>query len=144
MKQVSHLLKYESTLGIFDAEVKPASDNDISVDGKISKSSLTVTPPTFHGGVIYIFMELGIDLVIKGTGVFVDKEWVGKRIEAGAKKMLIAAPGKGDIPTYFVGVNAELYNHSEAIISNAFRTTNCLAPFVKVIDQNFGNHFVKL
>ncbi|KAM0036289.1 putative glyceraldehyde-3-phosphate dehydrogenase (NADP(+)) (phosphorylating) [Helianthus debilis subsp. tardiflorus] len=121
MKQVSHLLKYESTLGIFDAEVKPASDNGISVDGKISKSSLTVTPPTFHGG----------------TGVFVDKEGVGKRIEAGAKKMLIAAPGKRDIPTYFVGVNAELYNHSEAIISNAFRTTNCLAPFVKVINQNF-------
>ncbi|MFS7919491.1 putative glyceraldehyde-3-phosphate dehydrogenase (NADP(+)) (phosphorylating) [Helianthus anomalus] len=115
MKQASHFLKYDSTLGIFDA----------------NPSSLP-------------WKELGIDLVIKGTGVSVDKEGVGKHIEAGAKKVLITSPGKGDILTYVVGVNADLYNHSEAIISNAFRTTNCLAPFAKIIDQNFGNHFVKL
>ena len=85
------------------------------------------------------YRELGIDLVIEGTGVFVDREGAGKHLEAGAKKVLITAPGKGDIPTYVVGVNAELYDHSETIISNASCTTNCLAPFVKVLDQKFGN-----
>ena len=83
--------------------------------------------------------DLGIDLVIEGTGVFVDSEGAGKHIQAGAKKVLITAPGKGDIPTYVVGVNADAYNPDEPIISNASCTTNCLAPFVKVLDQKFGN-----
>lgn len=82
--------------------------------------------------------DLGVDLVIEGTGVFVDREGAGKHIQAGAKKVLITAPGKGDIPTYVVGVNADLYNPDEPIISNASCTTNCLAPFVKVLDQKFG------
>ncbi|XP_010425376.1 PREDICTED: glyceraldehyde-3-phosphate dehydrogenase A, chloroplastic isoform X2 [Camelina sativa] len=82
--------------------------------------------------------ELGIDIVIEGTGVFVDREGAGKHIEAGAKKVIITAPGKGDIPTYVVGVNADAYSHDEPIISNASCTTNCLAPFVKVLDQKFG------
>lgn len=77
--------------------------------------------------------------MIEGTGVFVDQEGAGKHIQAGAKKVLITAPGKGDIPTYVVGVNADLYSPDEPIISNASCTTNCLAPFVKVIDQKFGN-----
>lgn len=85
---------------------------------------------------------MGIDLVIEGTGVFVDKEGAGKHIEAGAKKVLITAPGKGDIPTYVVGVNADRYSPSDAIISNASCTTNCLAPFVKVLDQKFGKQFL--
>lgn len=83
--------------------------------------------------------EYDIDLVIEGTGVFVDRDGAGKHLQAGAKKVLITAPGKGDIPTYVVGVNAEDYSHDEPIISNASCTTNCLAPFVKVIDQKFGN-----
>ncbi|KAI7744493.1 hypothetical protein M8C21_032866, partial [Ambrosia artemisiifolia] len=131
VKQASHLLKYDSTLGIFDADVKPSGDSAISVDGKIIKVVSDRNPSNLPWG------EMGIDLVIEGTGVFVDREGAGKHIEAGAKKVLITAPGKGDIPTYVVGVNAELYNHSENIISNASCTTNCLAPFVKVIDQKF-------
>jgi glyceraldehyde-3-phosphate dehydrogenase (NADP+) (phosphorylating) len=86
-----------------------------------------------------LLRELEIDLVIEGTGVFVDREGAGKHIQAGAKKVLITAPGKGDIPTYVVGVNADSYNPAEPIISNASCTTNCLAPFVKVLDQKFGN-----
>lgn len=70
--------------------------------------------------------------------MFVDREGAGKHIEAGAKKVIITAPGKGDIPTYVVGVNADAYNPDEPIISNASCTTNCLAPFVKVLDQKFG------
>ncbi|XP_013708911.2 glyceraldehyde-3-phosphate dehydrogenase A, chloroplastic isoform X2 [Brassica napus] len=98
-----------------------------------SRLSLTVTHLISPGG-----EELGIDLVIEGTGVFVDREGAGKHIQAGAKKVLITAPGKGDIPTYVCGVNAELYSHEDTIISNASCTTNCLAPFVKVLDQKFG------
>ncbi|KXG26463.1 glyceraldehyde-3-phosphate dehydrogenase A, chloroplastic [Sorghum bicolor] len=132
VKQASHLLKYDSTLGIFDADVKPVGDNAISVDGKVIKVVSDRNPSNLPWG------EMGIDLVIEGTGVFVDREGAGKHIQAGAKKVLITAPGKGDIPTYVVGVNADQYDPDEPIISNASCTTNCLAPFVKVLDQKFG------
>ena len=81
---------------------------------------------------------MNIDLVIEGTGVFVDAEGAGKHITAGAKKVLITAPGKGAIPTYVCGVNEDKYDPSEPIISNASCTTNCLAPFAKVLDAKFG------
>nr|CAD1833887.1 unnamed protein product [Ananas comosus var. bracteatus] len=132
VKQASHLLKYDSTLGIFDADVKPEGDSAISVDGKVIKVVSNRNPANLP------WKELGIDLVIEGTGVFVDREGAGKHISAGAKKVLITAPGKGDIPTYVVGVNADTYAPDEPIISNASCTTNCLAPFVKVLDQKFG------
>ncbi|KAM0845163.1 hypothetical protein ACQ4PT_056572 [Festuca glaucescens] len=132
VKQASHLLKYDSTLGIFDADVKPVGDNAISVDGKVIKVVSDRNPSNLPWG------EMGIDLVIEGTGVFVDRAGAGKHLEAGAKKVLITAPGKGDIPTYVCGVNADLYTHADTIISNASCTTNCLAPFVKVLDQKFG------
>ncbi|CDY28536.1 BnaC02g36240D [Brassica napus] len=112
VKQASHLLKYDSTLGIFDADVKPSGDAALSVDGKIIKVVSNRNPSLLP------WKELGIDIVIEGTGVFVDRE--------------------GDIPTYVVGVNADAYNPDEPIISNASCTTNCLAPFVKVLDQKFG------
>ncbi|KAE8718460.1 Glyceraldehyde-3-phosphate dehydrogenase A [Hibiscus syriacus] len=132
VKQASHLLKYDSTLGIFDADVQPVGTDGISVDGKVIKVVSDRNPVNLPWG------DLGIDLVIEGTGVFVDRDGAGKHIQAGAKKVLITAPGKGDIPTYVVGVNADAYNRDEPIISNASCTTNCLAPFVKVLDQKFG------
>ncbi|XP_047262426.1 glyceraldehyde-3-phosphate dehydrogenase A, chloroplastic isoform X1 [Capsicum annuum] len=132
VKQASHLLKYDSTLGIFDADVKPVGTDGISVDGKVIKVVSDRNPINLP------WKDLGVDLVIEGTGVFVDREGAGKHIQAGAKKVLITAPGKGDIPTYVVGVNADLYSPDEPIISNASCTTNCLAPFVKVLDQKFG------
>ncbi|GAB2241615.1 hypothetical protein Droror1_Dr00018390 [Drosera rotundifolia] len=132
IKQASHLLKYDSTLGTFEADVKPVGDDAISVDGKIIKVVSDRNPLNLPWG------EFDIDLVIEGTGVFVDREGAGKHLEAGAKKVLITAPGKGDIPTYVVGVNADAYSHDDTIISNASCTTNCLAPFVKVLDQKFG------
>ncbi|KAJ6956101.1 glyceraldehyde-3-phosphate dehydrogenase A [Populus alba x Populus x berolinensis] len=132
VKQASHLLKYDSTLGIFDADVKPVGDNAISVDGKVIKVVSSRNPLDLP------WKDLEVDLVIEGTGVFVDREGAGKHITAGAKKVLITAPGKGDIPTYVVGVNADAYSPDEPIISKASCTTNCLAPFVKVLDQKFG------
>jgi glyceraldehyde-3-phosphate dehydrogenase (NADP+) (phosphorylating) len=132
VKQASHLLKYDSMLGTFGADVKVDGNDGISVDGKTIKVVSDRNPLNLPWG------ELGIDLVIEGTGVFVDKEGAGKHLKAGAKKVLITAPGKGAIPTYVVGVNADEYNHGDEIISNASCTTNCLAPFVKVLDEKFG------
>jgi len=133
VKQASHLLKYDSTLGVFGADVKIVDNEHISVNGKSIKVVSSRDPLQLP------WKELGIDLVIEGTGVFVDSAGAGKHIQAGAKKVLITAPAKGsDVPTYVVGVNADQYKHSDAIISNASCTTNGLAPFVKVLDEKFG------
>jgi glyceraldehyde-3-phosphate dehydrogenase (NADP+) (phosphorylating) len=133
VKQASHLLKYDSTLGKFDAEVKVVDDSHISVNGKSIKVVSSRDPTTLP------WKEMDIDLVIEGTGVFIDTPGASKHIQAGAKKVLITAPAKGsDIPTYVVGVNADDYKHADAIVSNASCTTNCLAPFVKVLDEKFG------
>ncbi|XAR64274.1 Glyceraldehyde-3-phosphate dehydrogenase (NADP(+)) (phosphorylating) [Bertholletia excelsa] len=117
----SHLLKYDSTLGTFKADVKIVDDQTISVDGKPIKVVSTSDPLKLP------WAELGIDIVIE-------------HIQAGAKKVIITAPAKGaDIPTYVVRVNAEDYYHGGSdIVSNASCTTNCLAPFVKVMDEEFG------
>lgn len=133
VKQASHLLKYDTILGTFAADVKQVDDEHISVDGKsirvVSNRDPTKLP----------WKELGVDLVIEGTGVFINRSGASKHIEAGAKKVLITAPAKGDdIPTYVCGVNEHEYKHSDDIISNASCTTNCLAPFVKVLEDRFG------
>jgi len=133
VKQASHLLKYDSILGTFDAEVKVAGDDAFTVDGKLIKVVSSRDPANLP------WKALNIDLVIEGTGVFIDSEGAGKHIAAGAKKVLITAPAKGkEIPTYVVGVNADEYKHSDVIISNASCTTNCLAPFAKVLHEKFG------
>ena len=133
VKQASHLLKYDSTLGTFGADVKVIDDKTLSVNGKNIAIVSSRDPLSLP------WKEMDIDLVIEGTGVFIDSAGAGKHIQAGAKKVLITAPAKGsDVPTYVIGVNAADYKHSDAIISNASCTTNCLAPFVKVLDEKFG------
>ncbi|KAI3762172.1 hypothetical protein L1987_52596 [Smallanthus sonchifolius] len=134
VKNASHLLKYDSMLGTFKADVKIVDNETISVDGKLIKVVANRDPLKLP------WAELGIDIVIEGTGVFVDGPGAGKHIQAGAKKVIITAPAKGaDIPTYVVGVNEKDYEHDVAnIVSNASCTTNCLAPFVKVIDEEFN------
>eukprot|EP00177_Eucheuma_denticulatum_P006718 GFKZ01012211.1.p1 GENE.GFKZ01012211.1~~GFKZ01012211.1.p1 ORF type:complete len:385 (-),score=57.95 GFKZ01012211.1:192-1304(-) len=130
-KQASHLLKYDSTFGTFDADVKIADDG-ITVDGKKIRIVSNRDPLQLP------WKEMDVDIVIEGTGVFVDEAGAGKHIEAGAKKVLITAPGKGDIPTFVVGVNEGDYKHEYPIVSNASCTTNCMAPFVKVLNDKFG------
>jgi len=133
VKQASHLLKYDSTLGTFAADVKIVDDSTLSVNGKNIKIVSSRDPLQLP------WKDMNIDLVIEGTGVFIDTAGAGKHLTAGAKKVLITAPAKGnDIPTFVVGVNAEDYKHEYPIISNASCTTNCLAPFAKVLDQKFG------
>ena len=131
----AHLLRYDSMLGKLDDSVEiSADDNSITVNGKVIKCTSDRNPENLP------WKEWGIDLIIEATGVFVSKEGASKHINAGAKKVLITAPGKGsDVGTYVVGVNHHEYDHSKYdVISNASCTTNCLAPIAKVINDNFG------
>jgi glyceraldehyde-3-phosphate dehydrogenase (NADP+) (phosphorylating) len=132
-KPAAHLLKYDSILGTFKSEVKVIDDKTISVDGDIIQVVAERDPLKLP------WKEMGIDIVIEGTGVFLDGPGAGKHITAGAKKVVITAPAKGnDIPTYVVGVNADQFDPAANIVSNASCTTNCLAPFAKVLDESFG------
>ena len=132
-KPAAHLLKYDSILGTFKSDVKVIDDSTISVDGDVIKVVSDRDPLNLP------WKEMGIDIVIEGTGVFLDGPGAGKHITAGAKKVVITAPAKGnDIPTYVVGVNADQFDPNANIVSNASCTTNCLAPFAKVIDDKFG------
>jgi glyceraldehyde-3-phosphate dehydrogenase (NADP+) (phosphorylating) len=133
VKQASHLLKYDSTMGTFEADVKIVDDTTISVDGKNIKVVQGRDPAALP------WKELGVDVVIEGTGVFCDMEGAGKHLKAGAKKVVITAPAKDKItPTFVMGVNEENLKADMHIVSNASCTTNCLAPFVKVLDEKFG------
>lgn len=129
----AHLLKYDSMLGRLDAEIS-ADDNSIIVNGKTIKCVSDRNPLNLP------WDSWGVDLIIEATGVFIDDEGASKHIAAGAKKVLITAPGKGpNIGTYVVGVNHEDYEHNKNnVVSNASCTTNCLAPIVKVLHQHFG------
>jgi glyceraldehyde-3-phosphate dehydrogenase (NAD(P)) len=129
----AHLLRYDSMLGKFNADIS-ADDNSITVNGKTIKCVSDRNPLNLP------WSEWGVDLIIESTGVFVTNEGASKHIAAGAKKVLITAPGKGpNVGTYVVGVNAHEYTHDQYdVISNASCTTNCLAPFAKVLNDNFG------
>jgi len=133
VKPAMHLLKYDSLLGTFEADIQQVSDDAFSVDGKVIKVVSNRDPTQLP------WAEMGIDIVIEGTGVFIDQPGASKHIQAGAKRVLITAPAKGDsIPTYVMGVNDGDFDPSAPIVSNASCTTNCLAPFAKVINDKFG------
>ncbi len=128
---LAHLLKYDSAQGKFDGTVSSEKDSLI-VNGKKITVSAERDPKNLPWG------KLGIDVVLESTGRFVDEEGAGGHITAGAKKVVISAPAKGNIPTVVLGVNEEILKGDEKILSNASCTTNCLAPMAKVLDDNFG------
>jgi glyceraldehyde 3-phosphate dehydrogenase len=131
-KSLAHLLKYDSVTGRLPQEVSVDGQN-IIVGGNVIKVLAERNPADLPWG------ELGVDIVIESTGRFTDAEAAKAHITAGAKKVLISAPATGDAATFVIGVNEHLYdpaNHH--IISNASCTTNCLAPFAKVFNDNFG------
>ncbi|MFC5602428.1 type I glyceraldehyde-3-phosphate dehydrogenase [Sporosarcina koreensis] len=131
-QMLAHLLKYDSVHGIFDAEVSSEEDYLI-VDGKKIKVYAEKDPSQLPWG------ELDVDVVIESTGVFRDEKALMKHIEAGAKKVILSAPAKGDLKTLVMGVNEESYDpENDKIVSNASCTTNCLAPVVKVLQDKFG------
>ncbi len=128
----AHLLTYDSMLGKLNADIS-ADDNTITANGHIVKCVSDRNPLNLP------WADWDIDLVIESTGVFTSREGASKHLEAGAKKVLITAPGKNDDGTFVFGVNHEQYDHNKhTIISNASCTTNCLAPIVKVLNDNFG------
>jgi glyceraldehyde-3-phosphate dehydrogenase (NAD(P)) len=128
----AHLLRYDSMLGKLDADIS-ADENTITANGHVIKCTSDRNPLNLP------WKEWNIDLIIESTGVFISKEGASKHLEAGAKKVLITAPGKGEDGTFVVGVNHQDYEHSKHnIISNASCTTNCLAPIAKVLDETFG------
>lgn len=129
--QLAHLLKYDSVHGVYDADVQAEKDAFI-VNGKRVQVFSEPDPAKLPWG------ELGVDVVLECTGKWRSMEEVSKHIEAGAKKAILSAPAKGEMPTYVMGVNHTQYDPSESVISNASCTTNCLAPFAKVLDENFG------
>ncbi|MEK3937391.1 type I glyceraldehyde-3-phosphate dehydrogenase [Sporosarcina sp. FSL W7-1349] len=129
---LAHLLKYDSVHGIFEADVESDEDTLI-VNGKKIRVFAERDPSQLP------WKELGVDLVIESTGVFRNREGLGKHLEAGAKKVLLSAPAKGDITTLVLGVNEETYDPGkDDIVSNASCTTNCLAPVAKVLHEQFG------
>ena len=129
---LAHLLKYDSNYGVMDNEVK-AENGNIVVDGKTYKVLSERDPEKLP------WKDLGVDLVIESTGFFTDKTGASKHLTAGAKKVLISAPGKEADFTMVLGVNDDKYDPvAHNIISNASCTTNCLAPVAKVLHDNFG------
>jgi len=129
---LANLLKHDSTYGPYDADIKADADG-ISVNGKFIKVLEEKDPASLPWG------DLGVDLVIESTGRFTNAEDARGHIEAGARKVIISAPAKGEDATIVLGVNEEIYEPAaHHIISNASCTTNCLAPVVKVILDNFG------
>jgi len=133
-KTNAHLLKYDSMLGRLDNVDIQATDDSIIVNGKTIKCVSDRNPLNLP------WKEWGVDIIIESTGVFVTDEGASKHIQAGAKKVLITAPGKGaNVGTYVMGVNHHTYEHDRYnVVSNASCTTNCLAPFAKVLHENFG------
>jgi len=131
-RTLAHLLKYDSVLGRFDGEVGLTSDG-ISVDGDELRVLAVRDPAELP------WKDLGAQIVIESTGLFTDREKADKHIEAGAEKVIISAPAKGEDLTIVLGVNDDMYDPAEHnVISNASCTTNCVAPMAKVLDDAFG------
>jgi glyceraldehyde 3-phosphate dehydrogenase len=129
---LAHLLKYDSIHGVLAAEVSATSDS-IQIDGKSIQVFSERDPAALP------WKELGVDIVIESTGFFTNGKDAGKHIQAGARKVIISAPGKDVDLTVCMGVNDELYDAAKHnIVSNASCTTNCLAPVAKVLMENFG------
>jgi glyceraldehyde 3-phosphate dehydrogenase len=129
---LAHLLKYDSVFGTFQADVK-AGEGKLIVGNKEVKVVAKKDPAELP------WKDLKVDVVIESTGLFLDKAGAGKHLAAGAKKVVISAPAKDPDATFVIGVNEHTYDPTKhQIVSNASCTTNCLAPLVKVIHENFG------
>ena len=129
---MAHLFKYDTNYGIFDGTVEEV-DGDLLINGDRLKVLSERDPSQLPWG------EMGVDIVVESTGVFRDREKAALHLAAGAKKVIISAPAKGEDITICMGVNNERYNpDSHHIISNASCTTNCLAPAAKVVNDTIG------
>ena len=131
VETLAHLLKFDSIHGRFDGTVE-VEGGDLKVNGNIVKISAERNPSDLP------WASHNIDVVVESTGVFASKDGAAKHLEAGAKKVVISAPAKGDLKTIVLGVNDNILTADDHIVSNASCTTNCLAPMAKVLDDTFG------
>lgn len=133
-ENLAYLLKYDTTQGKFKGTVETKGEDTLVVNGhEIKTLALRASPSDLP------WKEHGVDIVIESTGLFVQDTLAHGHIEAGAKKVIISAPGKGDgVKTVVLGVNDDTLTSEDVLISNASCTTNCLAPITKVILENFG------
>jgi glyceraldehyde 3-phosphate dehydrogenase len=133
-ENLAYLLKYDTTQGKFKGTIDTKGDDILVVNGhEIKTLALRASPSELP------WKEHGVDIVIESTGLFVQDTLAQGHIEAGAKKVIISAPGKGDgVKTVVLGVNDDTLTTEDVLISNASCTTNCLAPITKVILENFG------
>ena len=131
VRTLAHLLKYDSVHGGLGIDVS-VHENVIMAGGHSMQVFAERDPANLP------WKSLNVDVVIESTGFFLDKESAGKHLQAGAKKVIISAPAKGDVETIVLGVNDEILNNNSSILSNASCTTNCAAPMVKILDDAFG------
>ena len=128
---LAHLFKYDTAQGRFDGEIQ-VKENAFVVNGKEIKTFADADPENLPWG------QLGVDVVLECTGFFTSKEKAEKHIKAGAKKVVISAPGSGEMKTVVFNVNNNILDGTETVISAASCTTNCLAPMAKVLQDKFG------
>ncbi len=130
---LAYLVKYDSIQGRFQGTVTNEGDDWLIVNGKRIRSLAVKEGPT-----ALPWKDMGVDIVVESTGLFTDADKAAGHLKAGAKKVIISAPAKGDCKTVVIGVNDHELTKNDHIISNASCTTNCLAPITKVIVENFG------
>lgn len=131
-KTLAHLLKYDSVHGIYPGDISYTSDS-LVVDGKPTFVYSEPNPDRLPWG------TLAIDIVLEATGRFKDKKSAFQHIKSGAKKVIITAPAEGDGVKFIVlGINEQSLNQNDIVISNASCTTNCVAPLIQVLDENWG------
>jgi len=128
---MAYMLKYDSTHGQFNGTIE-VKDGHLIVNGKTIRVTAEKDPANLK------WNEVGAEVVIESTGLFLTQEAAQKHIDAGAKKVVMSAPAKDDTPTFVMGVNHKELKAEQNIVSNASCTTNCLAPLVKVLNDKFG------
>jgi len=128
---MAYMLKYDSTHGQFNGTIA-VEGGHLVVNGKTIRVTAEKDPANLK------WNEVGAEVVIESTGLFLTQETAQKHIDAGAKKVVMSAPAKDDTPTFVMGVNHKALKADQNIVSNASCTTNCLAPIAKVLDDKFG------
>ena len=131
IEQLAYLLRYDTVCGVLGADLE-IRGGSLVVDGKAVKVLGEPDPAALP------WRDLGVDVVLESTGIFLAPDTAGLHLQAGARKVTLSAPPKGDVKMVVVGVNDETLTADDAIVSNASCTTNCLAPLVKVLDDNLG------
>ena len=131
VETLAHLLKYDSIHGLFPGDVA-VSNGNLVVNGQEIQITAERNPADLPWGASQV------DLVVESTGVFADAEKASAHLTAGAGKVIISAPAKGDLKTVVLGVNDDILTADDRIVSNASCTTNCLAPMAKVLNDTFG------